>query len=944
MPEQFLRKAEEGSTKRKKNSESDGAVDEARSAESGEEGEKYYTFEDMGNGTFKEVEHFRNNVTGNKKDKTEKRKSFNLKQKLPLLMAGCMLVIIIAFISIAQSILPVAVVSRMIEEFNTAGYTAVLRSDNILNYQMSSVGTSFGLTQYQKDSFKNYDVLPVDEGGGTVLAYETNEAGVWRVAHGEVPASPNIDKIKRLLVELYSDYGYRFDTLSLVTLEEAMDDGYFKNAYTAASKTWRGGNAGWYDTLSSLNEEIRGYTRTRFWYTVTDTVNSNLASTTKALNYRKSRKFNLSVTATAKRKINQFIVKTMAGTKLGKALMNKPVNMTKDRVAMGRLGLEASALLGYVSSGISLGCAGMQMISKAQTIISSIQNLQYLNLASGMGEAIQGAQVGNNDGEAMHTYMEALTKNDESGHNGMESEGMSAVMTGSEINDNAESVKQVNSERAMTGIDTSTSSGNLIVDTLRSFAVEMTDMLSAINTCRKVAAGLSILSTVATVAITVLTYGAGALVDTFLTSLISSVASLAIQESLKPLANAIIDWIWDSFSDTIAQNVATDWVGPPLGEATYVGFNGILTSQGLIGSSTLGGKEEAKGYLRERDRIIAEEAEYQRSVRSPFDVGSPYTFLGSIVYSLIPIATTSNAGGIIKSISSVMNDSISKIIPTASAVAETKIVTGFGDCPALEDIGAACDKLGRPYIISDESALKSYEPQELVDKVYALGGITSKTPTSSGTYEVTKDSNAEKFLTYCGERLSEFGKADANISEMEAQRARKNHWWASIPILGSLIESIITIFKDDTEERAWIMGNYCVYSEANSCFWESEGKYYQAFFQDQRILENSGAIEKSAATIALERYHDEYPIDNSAEGILARYSGMTKDDVIATLDFMEAMDYVANYKPEERIAFGVETIDNTIFFEETTDEFSGFIAVEPKYIIYDTIRNRATLV
>ena len=40
-------------------------------------------------------------------------------------------------------------------------------------------------------------------------------------------------------------------------------------------------------------------------------------------------------------------------------------------------------------------------------------------------------------------------------------------------------------------------------------------------------------------------------------------------------------------------------------------------------------------------------------------------------------------------------------------------------------------------------------------------------------------------------------------------------------------------------------------------------------------------------------------IHSSYEGILARYSGLTKDNVIAVLDFFEVQEWLAQYDPTD---------------------------------------------
>ena len=193
MPEQFLRNAEKSSVDKKKGSKSDGAVDEARSAEEGQ----------SDGGSYIERESFRNAVTGKSNKKNAKTKFSGLKKKGPLIAIVALLAVFGLLIFLAQSIMPFAIVNRMIEEFNTAGISSVLRSDNILSYQMSSSDSSFGLTKYQKDSLAENNIFPIDTGGGTVLVYKASSSDTWNVAHADKPASPNIGEIKSKLSSTY---------------------------------------------------------------------------------------------------------------------------------------------------------------------------------------------------------------------------------------------------------------------------------------------------------------------------------------------------------------------------------------------------------------------------------------------------------------------------------------------------------------------------------------------------------------------------------------------------------------------------------------------------------------------------------------------------------------------------------------------------------------------
>ena len=73
---------------------------------------------------------------------------------------------------------------------------------------------------------------------------------------------------------------------------------------------------------------------------------------------------------------------------------------------------------------------------------------------------------------------------------------------------------------------------------------------------------------------------------------------------------------------------------------------------------------------------------------------------------------------------------------------------------------------------------------------------------------------------------------------------------------------------------------------------------YQRFIEDQRLAESAGLIEKSAVAVYLDKYYEEHPKDNSYEGILARYTGLTKENVFAILDGIEGLEFLATYNPD----------------------------------------------
>jgi hypothetical protein len=250
---------------------------------------------------------------------------------------------------------------------------------------------------------------------------------------------------------------------------------------------------------------------------------------------------------------------------------------------------------------------------------------------------------------------------------------------------------------------------------------------------------------------------------------------------------------------------------------------------------------------------------------------------------------------------------LSTITPAASAVSQVGYEErAFGDCPTLESLGAAGDPYCNAYIISDLDTVET-DPTDIIN------AMASKNPFLDGDDNQTKDglakidmnSNLGKYIKYCNLRESPFGVVDQNILQNfqggTGISVVDNAIYA-VPFVGDILSGFSE--EEGLAAYGWVSGESCVIGNNtnvvighNSINWE-EAKNYQRYIQDMRLLENEGALEDSSpVTIAIEEYYAENPLDQSYEGILARKSGMTKNQVIAALDIVEEYQFLADYNP-----------------------------------------------
>jgi hypothetical protein len=296
-----------------------------------------------------------------------------------------------------------------------------------------------------------------------------------------------------------------------------------------------------------------------------------------------------------------------------------------------------------------------------------------------------------------------------------------------------------------------------------------------------------------------------------------------------------------------------------------------------------------------------------------------------------------------------MADNIASTLPTEEEYEET--------CPYLASIGAVGDAYCNPYSITDMSTI-DMDPSTVVE---AVKDNLLESDTANGNVKVKPDSDLAKYILFCDNRTSSFGIADQNIASAVSDWGQvstsssfvnntSNAIIGTVPVVGDVIDVVDNI--DSYRNIGYISGESCVAGNTvDSVFeqspnWE-KAKYYQRFIEDQSLAETIGLFGedgKSAVSVFLDDYYRENPLDNSYEGILARYSGLTKDTVVAVLDFVDYYDYIAQYDASERYAFGAPVVekDDTIMFDNENVMAGEYVLVYD--IAYADVRNRVNLV
>lgn len=426
--------------------------------------------------------------------------------------------------------------------------------------------------------------------------------------------------------------------------------------------------------------------------------------------------------------------------------------------------------------------------------------------------------------------------------------------------------------------------------------------------------------------------------------------------------SAIVGAVVGALVPVVAKMMARDLIGnlggEDLGNALTSGANIYMGNAHRANGGSLSTKDKYIAYEVGHQQVIAENARYERATKNPFDATSNYTFMGTLAKQMMSFAGSNSLLKTLTSAGSVLSSSIMNLVPAASAsaynIGENLDATNGSDfaerCPYLDSIGAVGDAFCNPYIITDSSTINE-SPSDVADTVQGLDDNFN----DDGS--IKNGSKLAKYVVFCGRRSSPFGVPDNEIASKVSSiggDATLNTMLGNIPGLDIAVDLWNT--GEALNNLGYITGESCVAgNNANDDGLESvenfeqkypaweEAKWYQRFIEDQALLETAGVIDKSVVTAYLEEYDKENPTDNSYEGMLARYSGLSKDEVVAYLDFMDYCEYIAKYDPTERYAFGQDEIEKPILVVDGNN-----LATAPQFvllnnIVYADVRNRQTI-
>jgi hypothetical protein len=842
--------------------------------------------------------------------------------KAPIIAIGSLTGIIAIIMMTISSVLPMHLINNFGDLRNTMGTEMNLRGTKMIKHLFNAPKNEAESLFSKRNKMSNRKISQINTG--------LEDQGMKFVVDGD----KMIIKVASV-ADLDADGNINWDNVASKISTEAEftakfnDDVNFRNAFNKGAKTMTGKNAGWFNTRLAEFLNSNRLTRALFANFIAEKGDSAVAAARKKIANQTD------ALKTDVQSMSGKVATDADGNETGDLDADgSSINKTPSQVSARRAQIaseikaKADALSkggSWVAAGVALTCGVALAVSAVSLVYAYQQAMEGLAVVADWFSAGQMPLAGEGN-DSYHGLGSALTEAsvttavDDNGdsielHNGakisaVESAGLQQILVGATIQGGDLSAAKYNMEKAINYADLGIGGVGVCTTALAGAALFGAVVFALEAVAAFFTGGLSLLVTVG------MEVAGNIIFPEVLGGVISTVAGM-------------LAMIW-------ATNIATDVFGEDFGNmvgnfgARY--FFGGHQANGGVGATY----DMALGYYRETQTVLATQAELDRATKSPFDITSPNTFLGSISSGLATYAPKSSSLlGVITSVGSVASSTKnSTLFLPASALDEIEFrktigVNSSGEltCMQLATINAVGDQFCNPIRVHDLSTVES-DPEDLFWKVAYICTTNGKGENSkncsfegsvktvsfeeyqlaesrgdpfaerktngdykayvfeensynNGLESVNPDSDLHKMIEYGVKRDSDLGILDVNIMQSITGGSK---WIGYIPIIGDVVEAFNQLRSTSPSVQNWANGaNICAGCTPE---WDTTYKYLSQYIADTSIYEGMGAIEKSPVTAYIEQ--EILPNqDNSYEGRLAASMGMPKEYVVSTLAYME---------------------------------------------------------
>ena len=475
--------------------------------------------------------------------------------------------------------------------------------------------------------------------------------------------------------------------------------------------------------------------------------------------------------------------------------------------------------------------------------------------------------------------------------------------------------------------------------------------IAAFRICNGVQITAGLVDGVSDIVLAFTTEGIGNFVKDFFKSVVKGAAFSAIMISV----TSVVASIAPMAASWMVGNLKDVFLGKNGGFALYSGAQNIMMANLQMSTGKFADEKNAVevfALTKEKER---EWAEYERNTKDPFDTTSKYTFLGSIVNSMIPIANSSGSliRTVIAPVASLAKDSAISIISSSTKAANEidefrGSLASEENCPYLKSVGIAGDAMCNKYVGAYVDSIKNEDPDEIYQNMVSYDSFDGEY--ADGNPKIKESSDYAKYIIACVTNDAQPGTMNGKV-EGYIEGIQNNITGGNVVANGLVnfaanfvpFEGFIDSFDaaEQIDNFVWNSGQVCT-GKTSDAELNKKVKDFSMYNLDQRVLYDMDLVENNSTVSFLEDYYEENPLDNSYEGKIARFSGLSKEEVSDALALIDYYNYVANYKPNERYAFGKPVVEKEKEMKfDNSNRLAGNLVILLNQISYSDVRNRS---
>lgn len=295
-------------------------------------------------------------------------------------------------------------------------------------------------------------------------------------------------------------------------------------------------------------------------------------------------------------------------------------------------------------------------------------------------------------------------------------------------------------------------------------------------------------------------------------------------------------------------------------------------------------------YHHEVEEIIARRAEADRATLSPFDISSKHTFLGSLVYGIASVmlkGSNSTVPSVASKVASLTGNSVAQLLGDVIADGnEDEFTTMAGNCNTVKE---AANVEGDLYCTAHNTISTDYMSYTKEDWVSAGIGVDD-----SG---IIKDGDMAQFVALGMDREVTVGVKSSDVCERW-----KDFNQGILEDIGDALANVVGLYQSCNGVSTEVSnGQSYTLSDANGD--KEKVEKYSGYALYDTV---SSLIDEKKSSVALfkEEYYKEHPKDDSAAGVIARRSGMSKNEAQIALNYASYLNKIAKYNASERYVFG----------------------------------------